>query len=65
VDLAEAGKAIIIISSDMPELLSMSDRIGIMRTGEMVEIIPNEDVQEEQLIKKFLGVEEKEVKNEC
>ena len=64
-DLAEAGKAIIIISSDMPELLSMSDRIGIMRTGEMVEIIPNEDVQEEQLIKKFLGVEEKEVKNEC
>lgn len=65
VDLAEAGKAIIIISSDMPELLSMSDRIGIMRNGEMVEIIPNEDVQEEQLIKKFLGVEEKEVKNEC
>jgi ABC-type sugar transport system ATPase subunit len=43
----------------------MSDRIGIMRNGEMVEIISNEDVQEEQLIKKFLGVEEKEVKNEC
>ncbi len=56
VKLAEMGKAIILISSDMPELLSMSDRIGIMRNGELVEIFPNEGIEEEDLIKKFLGV---------
>ena len=35
-ELAGSGKLIIMISSDMPELLSMSDRIGVMRNGEMV-----------------------------
>jgi ribose transport system ATP-binding protein len=56
VELAEKGKCIIMISSDMPELLSMSDRIGVMRNGRMVEIFENEGITEEELIKKFIGV---------
>lgn len=56
VELAENGKSIIMISSDMPELLSMSDRIGVMRNGRMVEILDNEGITEEDLIKKFIGV---------
>jgi len=31
--LAEAGKAIIMISSELPEILGMSDRIIVMRDG--------------------------------
>jgi ribose transport system ATP-binding protein len=59
VGLAEKGKSIIMVSSDMPELLSMSDRIAVMRDGQIVEIIENNQIKEEDLIKKFMGVEEK------
>ncbi|OAA29493.1 sugar ABC transporter ATP-binding protein [Kosmotoga arenicorallina S304] len=54
--LAENGKCIIMISSDMPELISLSDRIGVMRNGELVEILDNEGISEEELIKHFIGV---------
>jgi ribose transport system ATP-binding protein len=55
-ELARKGKAIIMISSDMPELLSMSDRIGIMRDGEMVKIIDAKGAEEAGLLKDFLGI---------
>ncbi len=32
-DLAAAGKAILMISSELPEILGMSDRILVMRSG--------------------------------
>jgi len=54
--LAEQGKSIIMVSSDMPELLSMSDRIGVMRNGEMTHILDNRNVKEEDLMKLFIGV---------
>lgn len=34
--LASQGVAILLISSDLPEVLSLSDRIGVMRKGEIV-----------------------------
>ena len=55
VELAEAGKSVVMISSDMPELLSMSDRIGVMRAGRLTHVLPAEDVNEEMLIQCFLG----------
>lgn len=56
VELAEQGKSIIMISSSMPELLSMSDRIGIMRQGRLVDIVESRKVTEEDLIRAFIGV---------
>ena len=53
--LSRQGKGIIMISSDMPELLSMSDRIGVMRGGELVNIVPTKEASEERLIKEYLG----------
>ncbi len=35
-DLAEHGLAILLISSDMPEVLGMSDRVLVMRRGQLV-----------------------------
>ncbi|MBO8167312.1 MAG: sugar ABC transporter ATP-binding protein [Kosmotoga sp.] len=55
-ELAKSGKCIIMISSDMPELISLSDRIGVMRSGKLVEILDNKDISEEELIKHFIGV---------
>ncbi|MDR1576185.1 MAG: sugar ABC transporter ATP-binding protein [Treponema sp.] len=54
-DLAKAGKYIILVSSDMPELISMSDHIGIMREGRLVGIVPAKDATESELMRKYLG----------
>jgi rhamnose transport system ATP-binding protein len=35
-DLAEHGMAIIMISSELPEILGMSDRIAVMHAGTVV-----------------------------
>jgi ribose transport system ATP-binding protein len=56
-ELAGKGKAIVMISSDMPELLSMSDRIGIMRGGQMVKTMDAGDADEAGLLREFLGAE--------
>lgn len=54
-DLAKKDKFVIIISSDMPELLSMSDRIGIMCQGKLVDIVNAKETTEDELMRKYLG----------
>jgi ribose transport system ATP-binding protein len=56
VEFARAGKCVLMISSDMPELLSMSDRIGVMRAGRMVKVVENAGIAEQFLIKEFIGI---------
>lgn len=55
-ELVENKKSIIMVSSDMPELLSMSDRIGVMRNGRMTHILQNDGLKEEDLMRLFIGV---------
>jgi rhamnose transport system ATP-binding protein len=38
--LAKAGLAVLLISSDLLEILGMSDRIGVMRGGTLTAILP-------------------------
>jgi len=59
--LAARGAGILMVSSDMPELLSLSDRIGVMRNGEMVATIDAAGVTEESLVRQFLGLDGSEV----
>jgi ribose transport system ATP-binding protein len=48
--LAEAGAAVVMVSSDLPELLGMCDRILVMRRGRMVaELDARQTTQEEVL----------------
>ncbi len=49
-NLADEGKAIIMISSEMPELIGMSDRILVMRDGLIVGELSNEEVTQEQIL---------------
>ncbi len=48
-DLAHRGLGVIVISDDLPELLTTSHRILVMRAGRMVEEIPAGSVSEEDL----------------
>ena len=54
--LAARGAAVLVISSELPELLLLSNRIGIMREGHLVGTIPNEaGLSEERLMKLASG----------
>jgi ribose transport system ATP-binding protein len=59
-DLAKRGKIIIMISSDNPELISICDRVGVMRFGELVTILEGDDITEENILKYSMGVGEKD-----
>ncbi|MDQ7247509.1 multiple monosaccharide ABC transporter ATP-binding protein [Dongia sedimenti] len=48
--LAESGKAVIIISSEMPELLGMTDRIYIMNDGRIVGEMPTKEATQEKIM---------------
>lgn len=50
-DLAKQGKSIIMISSEMPELMGMSDRIMVMCEGRMSGIIDSKDATEEKIMR--------------
>ncbi|MED1794629.1 sugar ABC transporter ATP-binding protein [Brevibacillus nitrificans] len=50
-DLARQGKSIIMISSEMPELLGMSDRIMVMCDGRLSGVIAGADATEEEIMR--------------
>lgn len=54
-ELAKKDKIVIVISSDTPELVLVSDRIGIMRGGSMIKILKGKDATEENVLKYVLG----------
>jgi ribose transport system ATP-binding protein len=49
-DLALKGIGIIFISSELPEIISVSDRIAVLHEGELAGILKREEVTEEKLI---------------
>jgi ABC-type sugar transport system ATPase subunit len=50
-DLADEGVAILMISSELPEVLHVSDRILVMHEGRLTADIPREQASEEALMK--------------
>jgi putative multiple sugar transport system ATP-binding protein len=48
--LASEGKGIILISSELPEILGMSDRIYVMRNGRIVGELPAEEASQEKIM---------------
>jgi methyl-galactoside transport system ATP-binding protein len=49
-ELAANGNSIIMVSSEMPELIGMSDRILVMCEGRLTGIINKEDVTQEKIM---------------
>jgi len=50
-DLAKSGMAIIMISSEMPELINMSDRIYVMCEGRITGCLNHEEVTQEKIMR--------------
>lgn len=53
--LLKEGASIIMISSEMPEVLHMADRILVMREGNCQTIIPNENITQEDVLHYAIG----------
>mgnify|MGYP000781852891 CR=1 FL=1 len=53
-DLVAEGKSVIMISSELPEILGMSDRVYVMNEGRMVAELPIEEATSEVIMSKIL-----------
>ncbi len=54
-ELARSGMAIVLISSDLPEVLAMSDRVMVMREGHQVGVFPRSEATQEGIITAAMG----------
>lgn len=59
--LAAQGLAVIMISSDLPEILGMSDRIGVMRGGALTAILDGKTADAHEVMAAALGQSERRV----
>lgn len=62
--LVAEGKAVIMISSEMPEILGMCDRIYVMNEGKMVGEMNAKDATQEKIMACILSADVKEEKHE-
>ncbi|MFR9256894.1 MAG: ATP-binding cassette domain-containing protein, partial [Merdibacter sp.] len=56
-DLADQGITILLISSELPELLMLSDRIVVMSMGKISGIVEPQDYSEENIMMQLQGKE--------
>ena len=56
-DLAAQGYAVVVISSEMPEVLHVSDRIVAMYSGRVMRQFTSDEVTEDSLIQAISGIE--------
>jgi ribose transport system ATP-binding protein len=53
--LAENGAVILMISSDMEEILNMSDRVAVMHEGEISGVLDRADCTEQNIMQLAVG----------
>ena len=54
-DMADRGMGIILISSELPEIIGMSDRIYVMYAGNISDPIERKEFSEDKIIRLALG----------
>lgn len=52
-ELAEAGKAVVVISSDLPEVMNLSHRMIVLAHGRISAELSGDEMTEEQVLKTF------------
>ena len=56
-ELAKSGVCVVVVSSELPEVLGVSDRIAVMRQGRIAAILDRADATEGKLLKLALPLE--------
>ena len=51
IKMAKAGKTIIVVSSEMPEILGITNRIGVMSNGRLAGIVDTKKTNQEELLR--------------
>ena len=59
-ELAEQGKAVIVISSEMPELLGICDRIYVINEGRLVGEMPAAEASQEKIMRAIMNSGDKQ-----
>ncbi|KJD43862.1 sugar ABC transporter ATP-binding protein [Paenibacillus terrae] len=54
-DLLEAGKSIIMVSSELPEVIGMSDRVIVMHEGKLIKELQRSELNEETILHYAMG----------
>ncbi|TWS19779.1 sugar ABC transporter ATP-binding protein, partial [Tsukamurella sputi] len=60
--LAESGKAIMVISSDLPEVLRLSHRIAVMGEGRLATVLDSDEATQETIMENATRFHETAVK---
>jgi putative multiple sugar transport system ATP-binding protein len=63
-DLAKAGKAVIVISSEMPEIIGTCDRVYVINEGQIAGQLSKEEVSQERIMQCIMAHNRKDVGNE-
>ena len=57
--LARDGRSIIVVSSEMPEIIGLCTRVAVMREGHIVGILEGEEISEHEIMRYAAGLKKK------
>ena len=57
-DLAASGKSVIVVSSELPEVIGLSDRVCVMARGRIAGEVAGEDITEAAILRLAMGYDE-------
>lgn len=63
IELRDSGVAILLISAELSEIINLSDRIGVIYNGELLEVMDSKEATEEKLGLLMVGVNKKKSGN--
>jgi rhamnose transport system ATP-binding protein len=55
-ELVGAGLSVVMVSSELPEILGMSDRVVVMREGRIAGVFDNDGLSAETLVRTAAGI---------
>lgn len=55
--LAASGKSVIVISSEMAEIIGLSHRVVVMRSGRVTGVLQADEINEDQIVRHAMGLE--------
>jgi ribose transport system ATP-binding protein len=58
--LAASGKSVIVVSSEMAEIIGLSHRVVVMRSGRITGILEGDDINEDRIVRYAMGLQGRE-----